>query len=282
MQGLVALLFLVLSLPLQAADDSRLNLEAFRAASPPPAPLLILGTFHFSNPGLDSYKPDVDVNILSPQRQRELDEVLDRLAAFAPGKIALEAMGERAESLQAEYREYLAGKFELGTNEIYQLGFRLAKRLGHERLHFVDADGRARNNDEASAVAKACGQDVDAEAWNERYFALYRHDDHAKANRTLRETFLYMNSPERLIAGHGHYLVNSFHLGCKDNYYGADLVTDWWYSRNLRIFANLGRIREPGERMLLVIGAGHVPILQHAAQASPEFELVEVSGVLGD
>jgi hypothetical protein len=55
-----------------------------------------------------------------------------------------------------------------------------------------------------------------------------------------------------------------------------------WYNRNLRIFRNLQRITDgPDERLLLLIGGGHVPILRHCAQASPEYELVEVTEYLG-
>ena len=60
-----------------------------------------------------------------------------------------------------------------------------------------------------------------------------------------------------------------------------DVITAW-YNRNLRIFANLQRITEPpGERLLVVYGAGHIPILRHCVEASPEYDLVEVADYLG-
>ena len=116
--------------------------------------------------------------------------------------------------------------------------------------------------------------------WDERYFALYRFEDRAKAGRPLIDTFIAMNDPERLIAGHGHYLLGGIALGDDDEYPGADHVTGWWYNRNLRIFANIRRIAEPGDRILVIIGAGHVPILRHAFRASPEFRLIEVADIL--
>lgn len=49
------------------------------------------------------------------------------------------------------------------------------------------------------------------------------------------------------------------------------------YDRNLRIFRNLQRLTSsPEERILLVIGAGHLPILQFVASTSPEYELMDV------
>ena len=82
--------------------------------------------------------------------------------------------------------------------------------------------------------------------------------------------------------GMGMYLVDYFKLGIGDELPGVDWVTVW-YSRNLRIFANLQRITEtPDERILLIIGAGHLSILRHCVLASPEYDLVEVHDYLGE
>ena len=120
------------------AEDPRLWFTPEQAT----AKLLMLGTFHFKDAGLDGYKPEVDVDILSEPRQAELKDVLDRLEKFAPTKILIEVKAERAEVIDERYRRYLAGEFELEANEIYQVGFRLARRLGHERLYAVDVMGR--------------------------------------------------------------------------------------------------------------------------------------------
>lgn len=279
------LVYLVLTTaPAAAADEETLTLEQFRAF-PPMAEVLLLGTFHFKDAGLDSYKPEVDVDILSPGRQAELGEVLDALATrFSPTKIAIETDGDWARRIvDSEYPAWLEDNFELKANEVYQMGFRLGRRLDHPRLYPVDADGRRYPDlpEDMEAYAESKGQSrlLDSE-WDERYTALYRHDDLAKADHALAETFLAMNAPDRLMVGHGHYLLGRMALGDEGEYPGADHVTGWWYNRNLRIFANVRRIAEPGDRILVIIGAGHVPILRHAFMSSPEFRLVEVAEVL--
>lgn len=75
-------------------------------------------------------------------------------------------------------------------------------------------------------------------------------------------------------------MLGSVAIGRGADYPGADGLSGWWYNRNLRIFANIRRLIEPGDRVLVLIGAGHVPILRHAVQASPELKLVEVAAVL--
>lgn len=246
------------------------------------AKLLILGTFHFKDAGLDSYKPEVDVDILSEARQEELKDVLDRLKRFAPTKVLIEVKAERAEVINERYRQFLAGDFELEANEIYQVAFKLAKRLGHEQLFAVDVMGRRYENlPDTEADAMEHGQAFpEAEAWEGRLTELYQHDDQLKAKQTLREHLLYLNSEDRLRIGHGHYVLSYLGLGTDEEYPATDSLTGWWYNRNLRIFSNIVRVMEPGDRLLLLIGAGHVPIIRHAADASPEIDLIEVSEVL--
>lgn len=108
----------------------------------------------------------------------------------------------------------------------------------------------------------------------------YGVEDRAKAERTLSEHLLFLNSEEELRFSHGHYVLSYLAMGVGDEYPAADHVTGWWYNRNLRILGNIYRVMEPGDRLLLLIGAGHVPIIQHAAESSPEIDLIDLSGVL--
>jgi hypothetical protein len=284
------LVFLVLAgLSALAAESAAPD---FLGEKQPRTQLLLLGTFHFDDAGLDAHKPEHGFDALSERRQKEIEEVLDRLARFRPTHIAVEYAREQQERLDQAYAKFLAGESEPRANEIYQIGFRLGKRLGLERVVAVDAEGRAYEPDmtdeqyEARVAALLVGvapERVAAEsAWDERFEKLYKWEDGQVDTQSLRKLLLYVNEPEVLVRHHGHYLVGDFKLGRDDDYFGADLKTRW-YNRNLRIFHNLLRIPAgPSDRVLLVIGAGHVPILRHAALSSPDFRLAEVESVLGD
>ena len=246
------------------------------------AKLLILGTFHFKDAGLDDYKPEVSIDIMSEPRQTELAVVLERLAEFAPTKILIEAKQERQGVMDERYSQFLAGEFELQANEIYQVAFRLGKNLGHDRLYGVDVSGRNYQDlPDSEAYALEHGQEFpQADAWSERFTELYRAEDHSKVEMTLRENFLFLNSADRLRTGHGHYVLSYLALGVAEEFPGTDSLTGWWYNRNLRIYSRILRVMEPGDRLLLLIGAGHVPIIRHAADASPEIDLISVMEVL--
>jgi len=260
--------------------------EAPPAWPEPVAQLLLLGTFHFSDAGLDDYKPEFDVDIRAPERQRELDEVLDALEAFRPTMVAVEQPPSEQERLDREYAAFRDGRLELPPNEVYQLGFRLAARLGHERVHAVDA--RRRFYEPWVDPNEYAVQNDQVDQLDPRlvgtYNRMYRYEDALKKRQTLREHFVYSNDPERVLRGHGRYLIDDFEVGVGDEYPGVDSKTAW-YNRNLKIFANLQRLLDPKtdlpERIVLIIGSGHVPILRHSALASPQFDLIDVSEVLG-
>src|ERR1044072_6612564 len=57
---------------------------------PPKPKVMILGTFPFAKPALDYTKAERD-SILSPKRQKEVRELIDKVKAFKPTKIAIES-----------------------------------------------------------------------------------------------------------------------------------------------------------------------------------------------
>ena len=261
----------------------------FFNSEPAPAELLLVGVFHFDDPGQDSYKPRFRVDVLSEQRQREIAELVGALAAFRPTKVAVEATPDQQARLDSLLNAHLAGRHELGTNEIYQLGFRLAKSAGLKRVYAADAPSRSLlTGPQVEALMQkhalkfdSVKRAIDMEPYNRRYQQLYAFDDSIKTVQTLREHLLYINSPERVRLGHGSYSVAQFKLlGPDKDYLGPDDVTQW-YNRNLRIFSNLQHmIDTPNERILMIIGAGHLPILQFVAGSSPDVRLRQVSDFL--
>ncbi len=257
------------------------------------AQVLMLGTFHFNYPGLDTHKPKDKIDILSDERQAEVRELVDLLADFKPTKVAVERRLQREAELNEEYQAYRGGTFELPRSEVYQLGFRIAARHDHTRLYPIDEGGRQYDSIQqlAAECAKILGLPEEERSEEEvgnilyqvisggrmgRFMELLRENDALLMKETLREHLLRMNSPETVRFGHGGYL--SWLDGPPGNYAVVDHVTGWWYNRNLRIFSNLKRISDsPNDRILMIIGSGHLPILRHAIECSWDFELVEVA-----
>lgn len=242
------------------------------------AQVAILGVYHFENPKLDYAKFEV-ADVMRPEGQKELAAVTKRLAKFRPTKIALEWHTERNEAVNADYQKYLAGQFELTRNEVHQIGFRLAKELGHKQVYLIDHGGSPGDTNLGAAMGYA--QQKDPEAFKQinsvigDFTQLFEKMQHEK---TITETLRFMNTADASHKNHGLY-IRMVEIGAGDGYVGADAVTAW-YRRNLKIYANLAKISEPGDRILVVFGQGHKPILEQIAIDSEKVKIVDIKPYL--
>jgi uncharacterized protein DUF5694 len=111
-----------------------------------------------ANPGRDIHNMHAD-DVLSPERQAEIGKLIEVLKAFHATRVAVEA-DVGSETVVQRYRDYLAGQHVLTSNETEQIGFRLARELGHPTIYPVDEegdfpDGRVANFAKASGRAEA-------------------------------------------------------------------------------------------------------------------------------
>lgn len=234
-------------------------------AAPAKPEILIVGTYHMANPGRDVFNTQAD-DVLAPKRQAEIAELLAVLKRFRPTKIAVEST-VYDDTRKKQYADYLAGKRELTRNEIEQVGFRLAKELGHADIYPVDLDGEFPWQRLVN-FAKATGR---ADEFDRMYAELGAHvkeQGEYMARHTILETLLFMNADARVAADMGFYFRQA-HFGQPGDYAGPDLVASW-YQRNMRIYNNIvGLIGSPDERILVVYGAGHLGWLRQAAEGDP-------------
>ncbi len=100
--------------------------------------LLIVGTPHFGNPGRDVINTQVP-DVLTPERQAEIEALVEKLAAFRPTRVAVEWSADKQARLDQRYADYRAGRYTLSPNEIDQIGLRLAARLNLARVDAVDS-----------------------------------------------------------------------------------------------------------------------------------------------
>ena len=237
------------------------------------AEVLVLGVYHMANPGRDVFNMQAD-DVLAPRRQAEIAQLVEVLKRFRPTKIALER-GVWDERILKDYADYVAGQHELTRNEIEQVGFRLAKELGHETVYPADVDGdfpfqRVVN------FAKASGRSKELDAIMSETGAMVKAQGQYLASHSLLETLLYMNADEKVAADVGFYYRQA-HLGEPGDWAGADLIADW-FRRNMRIYANLTRLADsPDERVLAIFGAGHLGWLRHAVSSDPTLRLRKLS-----
>jgi len=241
------------------------------------AKVLVLGTYHMANPGLDYVKAKIRAT-LSVERQSEVQLLMSRLLRYEPTQIAVEVLpGSRMNERYASYRE---GRISLSADEVEQIGFRLGKMLGHSRLYAVDHPG-----DMDFEGLKAFAEEH-RELWFLEKLERVRKDIAEKTEEidrrfTVAQLLAIHNSTESLAFSHSIY-IDMLRLSSEDSYPGVDVVAGW-YRRNMAIYANIRRmIGSPQDRVLVIIGAGHAKLLGDFVAEADDLDLVDPLDYLPD
>lgn len=237
--------------------------------------ILVLGTYHMANPGHDIHNMQAD-DVLAPKRQQEIAQLIEVLKKFHPTKIAIESVGNYRVK---QYSDYVAGQYTLSSNEIEQIGFRLAKELGHHTVYPVDEDGDFPWEPLVN-YAKANGLGEKFDAIEARNAAQVKDDDNFLRSHAVLETLQYMNSDSMAARGIASYYAY-VPYGDRFDYAGPNLLAAF-YQRNIRIYHNIVKLIEsPSDRILVIYGAGHLGWLQQDVSNDPTVRLRKLADVTG-
>lgn len=241
--------------------------------------IMVLGTHHFTGGGFDHVNPEVD-DYLSPNRQIEIIDVVDRLASFQPTKIALEVHPDEEDYFHEMYAAYRDGAHELGVSERQQIGMRLAAKLGHSKIYAVDFRNNGMDIGGLFELGQQTGQTEILEYLNNLRTRMSEKDAALnQGNITVRQRLMHENGDD-VRKAHNVYLTLA-QIGEKSNLMGAKEMANWW-GRNLHIFANISHIAEPEDRILVIFGSGHKFLLDQFISDSHEFILADPREVLKD
>lgn len=231
--------------------------------------IAIVGTFHF---------PD-RFDIFSEKVQKEIEAFVEKMAKWRPDAVAIELPMREQEKIEAFYRGFseedtvfprsygtlvtFGHESELTTlNEAVQVGFRLAKKLGHSKVYGIDEDMEL--SDELAATV--------SDAVEKPFAALmqYQEDVYECSEKTVSALYRIHNDPQFLALDHAMYLsINAVNKG---DYEGARFAAQW-YERNLKIFSNLQNLCADKARVLVLIGSSHAAILKELVRGYPGMEL---------
>lgn len=252
------------------------NIVANSTVDQPRVKIMTLGVFHFDYPNLDVVKvAEADqISVLDEPFQSEIRSLVEALKEFAPDYIAVEWTVDRQARTDSLYNAYRNGKFELGRNEVFQLGFRTASQMNHVKVFCVDDPGVHYPHIESMFTDQVRIKQY-LDYYNSSPDTIYT--DHRSARiSSILDALLESNHSSKVNESLGSYLVRGFkYEEDTGDFFGVDFESGRWFNRNLRIFRNIQRIQPlPGEKILLIIGSGHLNLLNHFFEVSPEFELV--------
>ncbi|MFK7934916.1 MAG: DUF5694 domain-containing protein [Saprospiraceae bacterium] len=241
--------------------------------------VMILGTPHFHNPGADVIKSEMP-DVLTPEYQQQIEAITRAIADYQPTMIALEIppLTARDTTTQNNYQNYLQGDYKLTRWEGEQIGFRLAKQLGHQQIHNIDV----RHNFPFQEMMTYAQENGQIEWLQQQLATLQAREDKDRSNdkKSLGAKLAEMNTPENLAKSHAIYVAGA-QIGDINEFAGTDVLTAW-YTRNARIFSHLYHITtdRSNEKILVIFGQGHAYLLRQLVMESPDFEVVEVGDYL--
>lgn len=243
--------------------------------------VLVLGAYHFGNPGQDLHNMKVD-DVRIPAKQAELADVATRLAKFQPTKIAVEALSDRPDLSYAKYETFEPGMLTKNADERVQIGFRLAKNLGHKVVYAIDEQSDKVDYfpfDKVEAYAKEHGQSPLLAKLHAHVETMMKETEATQKTTPILLMLARMNDPARIATDHREFYYALLQLGDRLTQPGADL-NGGWYLRNAKIFAKLTQVAKPGDKVVVIFGSGHAFWLRHFVQNTPGFSLVEAADFL--
>ncbi len=241
--------------------------------------IIVLGTFHFAS-NQDAIKHG-EIDILGTQRQAEIQELNDKLAGFAPDRILVEwKVVEDQPFVDSTYAEYLADRFTLRANEVYQIGYRQARRFDTGPPQCIDASGLFLY-DTLNYAAGRSGRTAWFEAYMDSVVQLVMEQDSLHMHQRITEALRQLNSVEGTrLALAVNSVFAAARLGPLGDDAGAEFIGQW-YLRNIRMYANICRsTRDADQRVLVIVGNGHRPIIEQMLRADPDWEVIEADRYL--
>ncbi len=249
------------------------------APSVPPRPVevMVIGTYHFDNPGHDINNAKVD-DVLKPRRQRELEALSTALASFRPTKIMVEWVAKTPNLVDPRYAEFRPIDLGQKRDERVQIAYRLAQRLGHKTVYAVDEQPEGSEPDyfpfaRVADWAKANGAQTQLNAMMVAGAAMSARNEKLLAGNSIGGALAVLNARDSIARDQGLY-YGMLEIGDAVQQPGAELNA-MWFMRNAKIFAKLMRVAKPGDRVLLVFGSGHNYWLRHFAATTPGYREVD-------
>jgi len=236
--------------------------------------ILLFGSFHFENPGLDVAKVNT-FNVMTDKSQKELENITDKIKKFGPDKIFVEWNYQKQAKLDQFFAKNTDSLLKNDSDERVQVALRSAKKLGLKKLYAIDYNETDFPYDSLVKQMKTANQ-FDLIKKNEETMKDYETDFNAKITKySLTQLLLDVNKPDL-----SWYLQTAIKGGKTDNFVGAFLVSEW-YRRNLYMYALITKLTESkDDKIMVLLGAGHTEIIREFVEHNPDFEIVELATVL--
>ncbi|WP_029036666.1 DUF5694 domain-containing protein [Salinimicrobium xinjiangense] len=260
-----------------------------------PTEILLLGSDHLTQV-YNSNSSNTDV--FTEKNQQGIAEFVSAFKNFRPDMVMVENLPEEKPETDSLYRLYQENQLNLteleyGRSEVFQIAFRIASEAHLEEIFCVDAPGGTSHNilknGKNIAFFNSALQQLGSLA-GEKKRAL------AEGDISLKEYLTFLNQPEaykaiynvRYIAParvtHGTFTNPDERVPVEfinNDYIGAELISVF-KNRDYKIYSNIvtNVMEKEPQRIVLVIGVGHIGSLRNILRDDPEFKVIDANQYL--
>ncbi|WP_226584991.1 DUF5694 domain-containing protein [Halobacillus litoralis] len=226
--------------------------------------IMLVGTFNMA----------MHPNVINNQ-QDAIQTVVQSLNKYHPTKIAVEKSFLIQKELDRKYKEYLNGRLVPTYDEVEQLAFPIAKELGLSGVYPIDeiVDMSSPSLNQVFEWAK----EYQPGLFREILTIQSRLKKMEKGNR-VQDILRYVNDPLYIQELKKIYMKLT-RVGNQQHQVGVNWLKQW-YHRDLAIAANISRIAEQEDRILVLIGGDHLHLLEQFILDSDDFHIQSVQPYL--
>lgn len=226
--------------------------------------VLLVGTIHLG------YTPDI--NTLSKEDTEtysdvHFEQLTNDLAKFQADQIFVEYPFDLQHQLHNLYVTDEVNE-DFKGNEINQIGFRLAKKLGHETI--CAADWNEEVGPDLGLVAEGKSKEAYEEIMGRIAIEMNKVSSIIQ-QKDIIKLYKYMNSKESIANDHKMY-VDLMQL---EDETAFEWVAKYWYYRNLRIVNNIKKsIKPETKRIIILYGAAHNYLIKQQLEDEPSIKVI--------
>lgn len=284
----ISLSFLILAVLFSCNNQIKNDLDKKENLDSPAKEILLLGTFHYHNPGLDVTKVN-SYDILSTETQNELELLASKIKAFNPSKIFVEWDYTEQAELDSLFNLYKEGKYFLNDslsdfylkNEIFQLSFRVAKKTNLNKVYGVDFYDVNMPFGKLPEILEKNGQDSLQKKMDEtRTLFELEFNNKVKSGASLIELMSFINSPRFKYLSDEYLHRLPLLVGTQDDFTGPKITSEW-YRRNLYIWSMIEKnVDDDDRRIMVLFGGSHTSILSDFIKNDDKWKIVEFKSIL--
>lgn len=250
--------------------------------------ILLIGTFHYHNPGADVAKTK-SFDILSENSQTELEQISGSLKEYNPSKVFVEWPYNEQEELDSLYHLYLENNYFTNDslsdfylkNEIFQLAFRVAKKNNLDKVYGIDYN-------ETEFPYESVMNDIESNHQIQLKEKIEKSitkfttdfDDMIDSGASLKELTLALNTKEMKYASNDIHNNILSQAGSINEFNGVYLTSEW-YKRNLYMWSLIQKHTSNADKKIMVLaGSSHTAMFELFIKENKAWKIKELKDVI--